>query len=87
MEIRVLRKDSDSMLVEFVGETHTLTNLIREELWNDSNVLEAAEVKEHPYLSEPKIFLRVKKGDPKKALAKALERIERKVEEFKRKVK
>ena len=87
MEIRVLRKDSDSMLVEFVGETHTLTNLIREELWNDNSVLEAAEVKEHPYLSEPKIFLRVKKGDPKKALAKALERIERKVEEFKRKVK
>lgn len=82
MELKILREDEKMIFLECVGETHTLTNTIREELWNDENVSEAAEVKEHPYLSQPKIFVKVEKGSPKEALEKAAERIAKKAEEF-----
>ena len=85
MDIRVIKKDEKKLLLEIPGETYTLTNTLREELWNDSNVAEAAEIKEHPYLAEPKIWVRVKRGDPVEALKRACGRIEKKAKEFEKK--
>jgi DNA-directed RNA polymerase subunit L len=82
MELKVIKEDEKTLFLEVPGETYTLTNTIREELWNDKNVSEAADVKEHPYLSQPKIFVRVTKGSPKEALEKAAERIAEKAREF-----
>ncbi|MEM5855384.1 MAG: DNA-directed RNA polymerase subunit L [Candidatus Aenigmatarchaeota archaeon] len=82
MELRIVDEDERTIFLECVDETHTLTNTIREELWNDKNVSEAADVKEHPYLSQPKIFVKVTKGSPKEALEKAAERIAEKAREF-----
>jgi DNA-directed RNA polymerase subunit L len=82
MELKVIKEDEKTLFIEATGETYTLTNTIREELWNDKNVSEAADVKEHPYLSQPKIFVRVTKGSPKEALEKAAERIAEKAREF-----
>lgn len=82
MELRVIKEDGKTLFLEVAGETHTLTNTIREELWNDKNVSEAAEIKEHPYLAQPKIFVKVEKGSPKEALKKAAERIAEKAREF-----
>lgn len=87
MDIRVVKKEDEKLLLEIPGETFTLTNTLREELWNDSNVSEAAEIKEHPYLAEPKIWVVVKRGSPVTALEKACERIEKKAEEFRKKFK
>ncbi|MEM5879441.1 MAG: DNA-directed RNA polymerase subunit L [Candidatus Aenigmatarchaeota archaeon] len=82
MELKVIKEDEKALFIEATGETYTLTNTIREELWNDKNVSEAADVKDHPYLSQPKIFVRVNKGSPKEALEKAAERIAEKAKEF-----
>ncbi|MEM5829795.1 MAG: DNA-directed RNA polymerase subunit L [Candidatus Aenigmatarchaeota archaeon] len=87
MELRIIKEDEKTLFIEVVGETHTLTNTIREALWEDKNVSEAADVKEHPYLSQPKIFVRVSKGSPKEALEKAAERIAEKAREFKEEFK
>ena len=87
MELKIVKEDENSILLEIVGETFTLTNILREELWEDKNVSEAAQIKEHPYLAEPKIWVKVKKGSPILALEKASERIIAQASEFREKFK
>jgi len=87
MELKIIREDEKTLILETVGESFTLTNPIREELWNDGNVSEASDIKEHPYLSQPKIFVAVNKGNPRNALEKASKRLQEKAEDFKEKFK
>lgn len=87
MELKKVKEDEKTLIVEMSGETITLPNLIRDELWNDKNVSEAAYIKEHPYLVEPKIFVKVKRGKPITVLKKVSNRIMSQLEEFKEKFK
>ena len=82
MELKVVKEDEKTLVVEFKGENIGFINLLREELWNDKNVSEAAYVKEHPYLSDPKLFIKTSRGSPRTALEKASERITKKIDEF-----
>jgi len=87
MELNIVKRDKDTLLVECRGETVTLTNLVREYLWDNSSVTESAQIKEHPYLAEPKIWVKVTKGSPVTALVKASESIIKDLNEFKEKFK
>ena len=87
MELKVVKEDEKTLSVELKGETVSLTNLIRKELWSDKNVVEAAQIKEHPYLAEPKVFVKVSRGSPKTALKKASDRIASQLTEFREKFK
>jgi len=80
MELKIVKFDEEKKeaLVEVEGGTIGFVNLLRDELWKDPNVLEAAWVQEHPYLSEPKIYVRVSRGNPLTALEKASKGIEKK---------
>lgn len=82
MKLNIIKGEGNLLEVEVVGETIGFVNALREELWNDKNVEEAAYVKEHPYLAEPKIWVKVKHGDPKKALLDAAKRLEDKIKNF-----
>jgi DNA-directed RNA polymerase subunit L len=87
MELKIVKQDDKTLEIEIKGETVALTNLLKHELWQDKNVEEAAQLREHPYLAEPKIFVKVERGSPVTALEKAAERIENQLEEFKEKFK
>jgi DNA-directed RNA polymerase subunit L len=91
MELNVLKKEDNLLKIELKGESIGFTNLIKEELWNDNSVDEAACIKEHPYMSEPKIYLKTKRKDPKNVLEDAIKRIEVQLKdlekEFKRALK
>ena len=87
MELVVLKKEEKELILEVRGESLGFINAIREELWNDKTVLESAMRKEHPYLAEPKIVLKVYRGEPEEALEKACDRIIEKIEEFEKKFK
>jgi len=87
MELNVVKEDEKTLSLELKGETVALTNLIRKELWSDKNVVESAQIKEHPYLAEPKVFVKVSRGGPKNALKKASDRIESQLNEFRTKFK
>jgi len=85
MELKPVKqeKQDDKILVlEIPGESVTVTNVLRGELWEDKNVEEAAQIKEHPYLAQPKIFVKTSSGKPETALDKAAERIIKQTEEF-----
>lgn len=83
MELKKVKEDDKTLLLETVGETFTLTNAIREILWDDNTVSEAAQIREHPYLSNPKIFVKTSRGSPTAALEKAAEKIAEQAKEFK----
>ncbi len=83
MEVKKVKEDGNTLLVELKGDTIGFTNLIREELWNDENVEEAASIKEHPYMAEPKVFVRMKgRAQAEKALKDAVARLESKLKEL-----
>jgi len=91
MELNALKKEDNFLEIELKGESIGFANLIKEELWNDNSVDEAAYIKEHPYMSEPKIYLKTKRKDPKIVLENAIKRIEVQLKdlekEFKRALK
>jgi len=87
MELNLVKNEDNTTIVEIEGETVTLTNALRGELWEDKNVSEAAHIKEHPYMANPKIFVKTSKGKPETALGKASERLVKKTEEFSEKFK
>lgn len=82
MELKVVKQDDKTLVLEVQGETVTVTNILRGELWEDRNVREAAQIKEHPYLAEPKVFVKTSRGKPQTALNKAADRIIKQTEEF-----
>jgi len=82
MELKVARQDGNTLVLETPEETVTITNVIKGELWEDKNVSEAAQIKEHPYLANPKIFVKTTRGKPQTALDKAADRIAKQAEEF-----
>jgi len=78
-------KSSDSVLeIEIEGEDVGFVNLIKEELWKDKQVSEAAHIKEHPYMVESKIYVKMKgKTDPKVALRRTQKRLMVKLKDLK----
>jgi DNA-directed RNA polymerase subunit L len=91
MKLNAIKGDKNLLEVEVGGESVGFVNLIKEELWNDKAVDEAAYIKEHPYMAEPKIYLKTKEKEPKSVIQNAVKRIMVKLKdlekEFKRALK
>jgi DNA-directed RNA polymerase subunit L len=79
MEINVLEDKPKKMIFELKGETHTLCNALREELWNDKAITVSAYNISHPLVGVPKFIIETD-GDkePKKALKDAISRLKKK---------
>ncbi len=82
MEIKVLEKSKNKLVVDVKGESHTLCNALRQELWNDSHVKVAAYDVKHPLIGVPHIIVETDGEDPKKVLAKAAQRLGKKADNF-----
>lgn len=87
MELNVVKQDEKRLVIETKGESISFVHMIKDELWKDSSVKEAAAIKEHPYLAQPKILVAVSRGTPKTALEKASDSIAKQAKEFKDKFK
>ncbi len=74
MEVRVIREDKNEMEVAIEGED-TLVPLLKAYLAEDEDVDVAAFRREHPLKGTFYIFVRTKKGRPKEAILRALDRI------------
>ncbi len=85
VEIRIEKRDENTIEVELEGESHTLPNLIRKELWNDPTVTLAAYTKDHPYIGIPRLI--VSAENPEKALLDAISRAKKQFEELEKKLK
>ena len=87
MEIKVLKKTSDEMHVEIIGEGHTFCNLLEKALLEDPMVEVGGYSLQHPLVSNPVVHVRMKeKRKPEKrpetALKEAAEKARRLSNEF-----
>jgi len=83
MEIKVLKEEKNKIEFEIIGEDHTLCNVIRNELWNNENVEISAYNIKHPLISNPVMLVETSKGDPRKALQDAVERLKKQTKDIK----
>lgn len=83
MKINTLVNEKDKLKIEIQGESTTLTNLIAKQVWSEGG--EAAAIKEHPFLAEPKILVTGK--DPLKILEKSTKAVEAQCEDFEAELK
>jgi len=83
MNIKVLEDNKEMLKIEFEDETETLTQLLATQVWKEGG--EAAAVREHPFIENPKIV--VMGSNPTKLLDKAATSLEEECEEFKEEFK
>lgn len=88
MEIKILEETKDKISIEIVGETHTLCNAIRNELWKDSHVKIAGYRVDHPLIANPILVVETDgKESPKIALKNAIDSMGKWTEQLQTKIK
>jgi DNA-directed RNA polymerase subunit L len=83
MKINTVADEKNMLQIEVGGESHTFMNVLKEELYEDKNVMSAAYMFDHPLVSDPKVIVRTKTASPKKALQEAATRISKQAKDFK----
>lgn len=78
MEITVLENTKKRLVFTFIGATHTICNSLKDELWNDKNIVAAAYNVDHPLVSQPKFVVETDgKEEPVKAVSSAISRLKK----------
>ncbi len=85
MKINILQQEKDKLKFEIVGEDHTLCNILRSELWEDSGVDITGYSIEHPVVSNP-VFVIESKKDPKKILLNTINSLSKKIDNLKKEI-
>lgn len=82
MDMRLRSKTDKKMEIEFIGETDTLLNLLKQRLLADPNVETASYVMGHPYLDNPLFVVETKAGKAEAALKNAAKELRQQFDEF-----
>lgn len=87
MDIAILKKTTDEMRLEIVGEGHTFCNLLQKALLEDETIEIGGYSIDHPLVSNPKVYVKMKENRkpqkrPETALKEAAERIRHRSREF-----
>ena len=86
MDVDIIREEKNELEISVVGEG-TLIALLREYLLQDEDVAFAAFKQEHPLTDRYFLLVRTKKGKPREALVRALERIKSDINAFRKEIK
>ena len=86
MELELLTEKSNELEFVIKGERHTLPNLLRNELLNDSSVVFVAYSLRHPFDKDCSFIVRTKGKNARKALEAALRAIDKQLNEFSKQV-
>lgn len=82
MNLKIISKTENEAVIEFVGEGHTILNLLRTELLKDKRVLMATYDTKFPVMDNPVFRLVTNGADPIVALKEATSRIIDQCDEF-----
>lgn len=82
MNLKIISKTDNEAIIEFVGEGHTILNLLRTELLKDKRVLMATYDTKFPVMDNPVFRLNTDGSDPIIILKEATSRIIEQCEEF-----
>ncbi|MCD6513036.1 MAG: DNA-directed RNA polymerase subunit L [Thermoplasmata archaeon] len=81
MEIKIKNENDKEIEFEVIKEK-TILNPLKEKLLEYEEVEFAEWRVEHPLISNPEFYLRVKKGNPRETLKKAIEELKKEIEEL-----
>lgn len=87
MEITIVEEGKNRMVFEMVGAGHTLSNVLRKELWSDKHVNASTYAIEHPLIEKPKFVLETDGADPKKTILSAVKRLQKQCDTIKSEAK
>ncbi len=87
MELELVEKGEDSILVKIDGEDHTFSNLLRGELSKDDNVASAIYTIGHPITEPVKIYVKVKNKSPERAIIDAAGRVAKQLEDLQKQLR
>jgi DNA-directed RNA polymerase subunit L len=76
MEVEILKDEKNELQFRLKGETHTVANLLRKELANDSSIEFTGYRVEHPLLNEVIFTIKTSRKDPRKAVKDAISKIQ-----------
>ena len=83
MEIKILEDEKDRIKFEIEGEGHTFSNPLSKELWKDSHVKTSGYNIKHSLVSNPVFLVETDGKEPvKSALKKAVERLDKQMNEL-----
>lgn len=82
MNLKIITKTENEAVIEFIGEGHTILNLLRTELLNDERVLMATYDTKFPVMDNPVFRITTSGIDPIIVLKEATRRIIDQCEEF-----
>ena len=82
MEMRLVSKTDKKVEIEFIGETDTLLNLLKQRLLADPAVDSATYIMGHPYLDNPLFVVETKSGKADAALKNAAKDLRQQFDEF-----
>ncbi len=82
MDLKIVKKTSDEVQIEFIGESHTILNLLRTELLADSRVKMATYDTKFVIMDNPIFRLKTVDSDPIIVLREAAGRIINQCNEF-----
>ncbi|AFV24317.1 RNA polymerase dimerization [Methanolobus psychrophilus R15] len=82
MELKIIDKIDDEMHLEIKGETHTLLNMLKSVLLDDSRVQIATYDMKHVSISDPILFVKTDGTDPIDVIKDALRVLISQCDEF-----
>jgi DNA-directed RNA polymerase subunit L len=82
MELTTLAKTKSKLTFEIKGEDHTFCNLLRNELWNEKNVISSGYTIKHPLVGVPKFIAETSSGDVKTALESTAKSMKKMADDF-----
>jgi DNA-directed RNA polymerase subunit L len=82
MNLKILKKTSEELHIEFEGEGHTLLNLLRTELLKDDRVLLATYDTKFVIMDNPIFRMKTRDADPLDVMKEAASRIVGLCDEF-----
>ena len=83
MNIKILEDEKEKFAVELGGDNQTVSQVVAKQVWAEGG--EAAAVREHPFLLEPKII--VHGSNPRKLLQKAADAVAEQCDELEKEFK
>ena len=84
MELEIVSKSKNRIVFELKGEGHTFCNLLRDELWNEKDVIASGYHIKHPLVGIPKFVAETKSSDVVAALESASKSIKKMTQDFKK---
>ncbi|MCK5283356.1 MAG: DNA-directed RNA polymerase subunit L [Nanoarchaeota archaeon] len=82
MEINVIEEKKGKIIFELNGVSHTICNILKNELWKDKHIKEVGYTIRHPLVGKPEFTIETDGEDPRKIVASTCQKIEKEFDKF-----